>query len=147
MWNGLGVMCNPSYRCCHCKLILSKGDLGHSFGTCTEAKPCGSFASMNRQRLFLWLWWCVCNLFRFYWQAWYQRYQEDDQGTTIRFPPGVCTLCLYTRGGAQGCNQDLHCPYPSQGLSVQFSEKKISLSQTQVSGFKYKSTKEGSWVK
>lgn len=58
----------------------------------------------------------------------------------------VCTLCLCIRGGTQECNWDLHCPYPSQGLSAEFGEKKIPCSQTQVSGFKYKSTKEGSCV-
>lgn len=74
------------------------------------------------------------------------RCQNNNQGTTIRFPPGACTPCLYITGGTQGCNQDFICSLSSQWLSAEFSKKKIPLSQTQVCGFKYKSTKDGAWI-
>lgn len=131
-------MCKHSYRCCHrdCKLPLSKGALGHSFGTCTEGKPpCScSICQQTRQSLCSWLWWCSGFTDRPGARGVRTTSWEQRLGFLL-----VCTPSLCIRGGitqTQGCSQDLYCPVPSQGLSAEFSEK------TEMSVFKYQNTKE-----
>lgn len=112
---------------------------------CTKLKLHALSASMNGQRLCLWYRCCLCNLSgRCCALTPVFTDRPDARGIsrmakwrTVRFPSVLCTLCPYMRHGTQVCSKiHLHCPYPSQGLSLVFGEKTIPFSQTEVAGFK-----------